>query len=276
MARRTQLPRRSVRFRIPTRYATLMKSHGVGLAILANNHAEDCGLHGVADTVSALDAANIAHVGASSTGSPFISRQLRVNGHQIIVWSVTIFRNLGKPKPERFLPVAYKPYREVQTWLPQRVLETRKKYPNALIMVSLHWGKEWSQKPSPGQIRLARELVDHGANVIMGHHPHVLQPVQVYKDAAIFYSTGNLVFDMIGHEGRRSAIFQVRLSQAESGRWCTEEITIHPIKLQKLKRGPRPADVTEARRILEPVRRASAGRFQTPLVWKGKRLVWQR
>jgi len=269
-------PRYSVRFRVPTRYAAMMKAHGIDVAVLANNHTEDCRLPGVADTTAALDAAGLAHVGASATDSPFTPRMVQSNGHTVIVWAATIFRNLGKPRPGKHLPVAYKSFRDLKKWLPKQVRKSRTAHPKALVVVSLHWGGEWSNRPTGGQTRLGRALIDAGANVIMGHHTHLLQPVQAYKEGLILYNMGNLVFDILRPDGRQSAVFEAQFSPTSQGGWRAERLALHPIQLRKLKAGPRPATPDEARRILNPIQRASEKRFDTPMEWVDDTLVWRR
>ncbi len=65
-----------------------------------------------------------------------------------------------------------------------------------LVVVSLHWGAEFARRPSPAQIRFGRDLVLAGARVVIGHHPHSVQPMEIYRDGLIAYSLGNYVFDM--------------------------------------------------------------------------------
>jgi len=64
-----------------------------------------------------------------------------------------------------------------------------------LIVVSLHWGREYIPYPSPDQIRIGRSLIDAGADIILGGHPHVTQSYELYKNRPIFYSLGNFIFD---------------------------------------------------------------------------------
>lgn len=63
------------------------------------------------------------------------------------------------------------------------------------LVVSIHWGNEYLPKSEAWRVNLAHDLVDAGADIIHGHHPHVLQPVEIYKDKPIFYSLGNFIFD---------------------------------------------------------------------------------
>ncbi|MDN7025662.1 CapA family protein [Methanoculleus sp. FWC-SCC1] len=64
-----------------------------------------------------------------------------------------------------------------------------------LIIISLHWGSEYVPYPSPDQIQIGRDLVDAGADIILGGHPHITQSYEIYKNRPIFYSLGNFIFD---------------------------------------------------------------------------------
>ncbi|MBP9760262.1 MAG: AmmeMemoRadiSam system protein B [Candidatus Pacebacteria bacterium] len=68
------------------------------------------------------------------------------------------------------------------------------------VVVNIHWGVEYNIKPSTQEKELARALIDAGADVIIGHHPHVVQPVEVYKNGLIVYSLGNFISDQIGQQ----------------------------------------------------------------------------
>jgi len=81
------------------------------------------------------------------------------------------------------------------------------------VIVSLHWGEEFIERPSPSQIKFARRLVDCGAHLVLGHHPHVLQGVERYKQGLIAYSLGNFVFDMWQAKMRESMILCCQLSK---------------------------------------------------------------
>jgi poly-gamma-glutamate capsule biosynthesis protein CapA/YwtB (metallophosphatase superfamily) len=64
-----------------------------------------------------------------------------------------------------------------------------------IVIVSLHWGNEYQTQPPQSQINLAHKIIDSGADLIIGHHPHVIQPTETYKGKLILYSLGNFVFD---------------------------------------------------------------------------------
>ena len=63
------------------------------------------------------------------------------------------------------------------------------------VVVDIHWGTEYLLTADPNQIAIAHKLIDSGVDVIFGHHPHVVEGVEIYKGKAIFYSLGNFVFD---------------------------------------------------------------------------------
>lgn len=73
-------------------------------------------------------------------------------------------------------------------------------------IVCIHWGDEYAEYPSPAQIDLAHRFVDCGVQAVLGHHPHVIQGVEKYKDSIIAYSLGNFVFDMDWSARTRSAL----------------------------------------------------------------------
>jgi len=82
------------------------------------------------------------------------------------------------------------------------------------VIVSLHWGDEFVQSPSPTEINLAHEIIDAGGGLVIGHHPHVLRGIEYYKDGAIAYSLGNFVCDMLWDETlRETALLQCTISK---------------------------------------------------------------
>lgn len=92
------------------------------------------------------------------------------------------------------------------------------------VILSLHWGHEYIEYPSSKQIQLAHEFVDAGANIVLGHHPHVLQGIEIYKGGVIAYSLGNFVFDMWQEKMRMSVILRCVISR--TGTIDTEVIPI--------------------------------------------------
>lgn len=84
------------------------------------------------------------------------------------------------------------------------------------LVVSIHWGNEYLPEPEKWRIDLAHLLVDAGADIIHGHHPHVFQPIEIYKNKPIYYSLGNFIFDQNwSYETSHSQIVRLTLSKTE-------------------------------------------------------------
>jgi poly-gamma-glutamate synthesis protein (capsule biosynthesis protein) len=80
-----------------------------------------------------------------------------------------------------------------------------------ILLLSIHWGVELSTTPRKAEIDLARKLIDAGADIIMGHHPHVLQGIEIYKGKPIFYSLGNFVFGAKNELTSNTMIAQINI-----------------------------------------------------------------
>ena len=102
-----------------------------------------------------------------------------------------------------------------------------------LVVVNMHWGQEYLHLLHR-QTELAKAVIDAGADVIIGHHPHVVQSFDVYNDGLIFYSLGNFVFDQGWTRTKDSAMVQYHL--AEDG-----QATVDVVPLQIEEATPRPA-----------------------------------
>jgi len=266
---------RDLTFRAPTDTVPHLVSAGIDVVATANNHAEDCGPIGIADTLHHLEAAGIRAVGSSPDGDPFAPVSLELPQGRVTFIAATSKRNRGTPAPGQRVPIAFMTTLEMLERLPGKVRALRAAGPADLIVVSLHWGAGFQRALHSRQIAVARALVDAGADLILGHHAHILQGVEARGDGFIVYGMGNLVFDMRDRRGRESALYETRLVRRD-GRWRAEEHRIHPLLIDHPRVGPRPVDGAEARRILKPVARQSAGRLGTPLTWSGDSLVWRR
>lgn len=96
------------------------------------------------------------------------------------------------------------------------------------LIVSLHWGNEYLPKPEAWRVSLAHQLVDAGADIIHGHHPHVWQDYEIYQDKIIFYSFGNFIFDQSwSYETSHSQIGELILSKNK-----IESLKLYPIEIR--------------------------------------------
>ena len=113
---------------------------------------------------------------------------------------------------------------------PQTLIADVKKYNSSVdwLIVSIHWGNEYLPSAETWRINLARQLVDAGADIIHGHHPHVWQSYEIYQDKPIFYSFGNFIFDQSwSYETSHSQIAQLTLSKTK-----LENLKLFPIEIK--------------------------------------------
>lgn len=106
-----------------------------------------------------------------------------------------------------------------------------------LVIVCLHWGDEFIEYPSPEQVQLGRKIIDNGASIILGHHPHILQGVERYGNGVIAYSLGNFVFDMWQPRLRRSMILSVTIEPNNECRYECIPVYINKQHQPELLRG---------------------------------------
>lgn len=170
-----------------------MKEAGIDVLALANNHTLDYGYEGLLDTLSYLDKNDIKRAGGGKNKQEAIEGAIiEKNGLKIgvlsfsrVVPDVKWYATDKRPG----IVGAYDPHiSEVIV----RIEEMKKEAD--IVILSIHWGVELSATPRKQEMDLGKKLIDAGADIIMGHHPHVLQGVEIYKGKPIFYSLGNFVF----------------------------------------------------------------------------------
>ncbi|KAB2953847.1 CapA family protein [Heliorestis acidaminivorans] len=191
-------------FNAPDTLADAIKSAGFDMVTTANNHILDRGYQGALRTKRVLESAGLDTVGISETPEEREMHFIReFNGVKVGFLAYTYSTNgipLPKDRPE-FIAFVEK----------ERIIsDVQKLRPLCdLLVVLLHWGTEYSPEPSQGQRKLAQEIFSSGADMILGGHPHVIQPMEVMqidgKDKFIIYSMGNFLADQRGLE-RNSGI----------------------------------------------------------------------
>ena len=184
-----------------------LKWCGFNVASLANNHTLDFGRKGLLDTIRALKRAGIAPCGAGrnleEALSPVIVERkgLRV--------AFLCFCDFPPPlvfDPEKPCVAPARP-----DLIRRAVREAKGKAD--IVVCSFHWGIEYAGWRSGRQRELAVCAIEAGARLVLGHHPHVLQPLLRYKGVYIAYSLGNFVFDQRRQETRRTAVLWCELTK---------------------------------------------------------------
>lgn len=161
-------------FQFASTTPNILKSIGVNMVSIANNHSYDCLRVGFESTKNYLSISEIDFVGGRTLEDSFIIKN--INNKKVAFVGID----------ETTAPVA------VSSFYP---LVSRLDPESDFVIVFIHWGKEYELIEDISQQNIAHKLIDNGADLIIGHHPHVIQPVEIYKNRAIFYSLGNFVFD---------------------------------------------------------------------------------
>jgi poly-gamma-glutamate synthesis protein (capsule biosynthesis protein) len=189
-------------FRADTEYIQGLLYAGFNIASVANNHTMDYGKSGFVKTIEYLEKDSIWTVGGGmNQRESFKPLLIEKNGETFAVFAMLEFLLEGTVYNED------KPYPALGNIerLCQEIIKIQGDIDN--IIVSFHWGKEGSFLPTSQQIDYAHRVIDAGADLVLGHHPHVLQSVETYKQKLIVYSLGNFIFDNIGLHQNQSVIF---------------------------------------------------------------------
>lgn len=179
-------------FRADPRSIKGLTSAGFDVLSFANNHVGDYGPQAFLDTLDRLRGTGLRTVGAGETQREAHTPQIvEVNGLRIAFLAYTNIAPAPYLRADATPAVANIAIEEVT----QDIAQAKNVYNADLVVVSYHWGEEYQTHRSDWQARVAHETVDAGANLVIGHHPHVVQEVERYRHGAIAYSLGNFVFD---------------------------------------------------------------------------------
>lgn len=200
---------------------TTIKDVGFNVFGVANNHAMQHGFHAFEDMIEHIRNAGVGLIGIDCALG-YTKPQLigHGDGSKSAVFAVSM-------RPEEWVDERPVPYslRENEDALLDEVCELRKTLDGFLVCY-IHWGLEFLDYPGPDQIRLGHALIDAGVDLVLGHHPHVLQPIEEYKNGLIVYSLGNFVFDLWQRSTKLTAIINVELEKGKKPAYEIVPITI--------------------------------------------------
>lgn len=189
----------------PSQYETVIshKNRRFDVVHLANNHILDCGEEGILTTLARLDRDGIAQVGVNRTEDDARKPRITEIAGLKVGWIAHTFSVNFKPFPEdkpwivNMTPFHLEPEPDIS--LIERQIQACRDEDCEIVVVALHWGLEFELYPHPQQVRWAHRFAELGADLVIGHHPHVPQPVEIYRPASdpdravpILYSLGNL------------------------------------------------------------------------------------
>ncbi|MBF0227788.1 MAG: CapA family protein [Desulfobacterales bacterium] len=179
---------------------------GFDVVSTANNHSADYGKDAFIDSLYRLDQAGLTYCGGGTTKEKAHSPAIfNVKNTKIAYLAYTNVGNTWWDKEDIKSNVA---------WLDAESLKTDiyNAIPQAdIIIVSMHFGVEYQTEPNNSQKELAQLAIDSGASLVIGHHPHVTQPVEAYKNGYIAYSLGNFVFDQSNEDTHRGLVIEAEI-----------------------------------------------------------------
>lgn len=227
-------------FKAPAEYAQILTSGSVEAVNTANNHSHDYGEQSYMDTLTALDNAGITHFGYDDTAV------IDIKGIKVgLVGIYELKDHLG---------------REQQ--LKDNIAKVKADGAE-LIVVIFHWGNETETVPDTNQMTLGRLAIDEGADLVCGHHPHVLQGIETYKGKNIVYSLGNFCFGgNSSPSDMDTMIFQQTFTITSEGVQADNVTNIIPCSISSAdgynNYQPTPATGDEATRIKAKIQERSA------------------
>lgn len=205
-------------------YVPLAKANNITVAALANNHAYDYGETGMKDTLKYLKEADITAMGAGNNADEAHKAVVKeINGRKITILNYMDSENFAEYSQD-VMPYAkesspgYSAYDSEDA--KKQIAENND---SDCIIAYMHFGNEYSNSPNDNQVKIAHELIDYGADLVIGAHPHVTQGIDMYKGKPIFYSLGNFIFDQ-SNTATHSAYF-VKIDLVGD----TGECTVYPI-----------------------------------------------
>ena len=227
-------------FKAPAEFADILTAGSIEAVNTANNHSHDYGEQSFSDTMTALDSRGIVHFGYDETAV------MEIKGVKVgLVGIYELNDHLG---------------REEQ--LKQNIAKVKEDGAQIIIVI-FHWGNEKEEVPDSNQTTLGRLAIDEGADLVCGHHPHVLQGIEEYKGKNIVYSLGNFCFGGNSYPSDMdSMIFQQTFTIDQDGVKADNVTNIIPCSISSdysyNNYQPTPAEGEEADRIMQKIEERSS------------------
>jgi poly-gamma-glutamate synthesis protein (capsule biosynthesis protein) len=243
------LPNKQFNFKADPNLVKVLEKGGVDVVTLANNHTMDYKEPGLTETMQTLDQAGILHVGAGQDEKEARRPEiLDVKGQRVayLAYYGADFQAAKEHTPgtnyadQARIAADIKAIRDQVDW----------------IVVNFHWGEELATHPADWQVDLAHFTIDQGADVIVGHHPHVLQGAEIYKGRPISYSLGNFIFGGNSRKDYDTAVLKVALKGKQM------KVEFLPVEVRDFQ--PKVVSGDRSNQILKQITDLSSG-FQEPM-----------
>jgi poly-gamma-glutamate capsule biosynthesis protein CapA/YwtB (metallophosphatase superfamily) len=186
-AEKARKQQRNFSYRVDVSLASALSRAGINVVTLANNHLMDCGRSGVLETLDALSKANMFALGAGTNERTAHEPVIRQAGGMRIgllgyYWNSRTAATADRPGSAMDSPEAL-----------EADIRGLREHADRIV-VTFHWGVPYEREPSSEDRAKAHFAVDCGADAVVGHHPHIVQPFEIYRGCPIFYSVGNFAF----------------------------------------------------------------------------------
>ena len=206
-------------FNISPEYVSVLPDNGIEAVCLENNHVMDHGEDAYEETKETLRSAGVVY----STSDEF--GVFEAKGIEIAMLSYLCIDRYYKPVGG---------YDNLFDKVAADIAMAKERYP--IVIVSFHWGKEKYYTPTDDQVKMGRLAVDSGADLVIGHHSHRINPIEKYKGVYICYSLGNFCFaGNSSPSDMNSFIFQTRFRMSKTGEITNTGFRIIPIRITSLK-----------------------------------------
>ncbi len=229
---------------------------GFDLLSLANNHIMDYGEKGMRDTIRQCRKNRLAFTGAGSdlaSASRLAVIKRRGVRYGLLAYSLTF--------PEEFWATTGKPGTAHPDWeqVGHDISDAKQRVD--ILMVSFHWGEELKSEPKKYQMDFAHHAISSGADMVLGHHPHVPQPIEIFKGRPIFYSLGNYAFGAISDNATFSFASVTRFKDN-----VPVQVILYPLNVNNQEVGFQPRLIigTPAKKIITHLRDISKS-FKTDI-----------
>lgn len=238
---------KEVNFRAAPNVVDGLRDAGIDIVSLANNHAMDYGPDALAETMDILAHNGIIYIGAgANSASAHRQANLTINGIKVSFLAYTNKFHMVVEAQQNSPGTAIANSEQIKT-----DIQKSREWAD-VVVTSFHWGWEYSDHPDKETRELAHLMVESGADLVIGHHPHVIQGVELYKNGLICYSLGNFIFDQRGKRTTRG--LALRCSIGKTG---VEKTNLIPIIINAVEFRPGLAIGEAANSILLELKRLS-------------------
>ncbi len=223
-------------FKGPAEFVNILTSSSVEAVTLANNHSRDYGAQSLTDTRNTLDSAGVVHFGYD------VTKLVEVKGVKVgLVGIYELIDHTGRAQQVK-----------------DNIAKVKSEGADIVIVI-FHWGIERDAAPNSHQTMLGRLAIDEGADLVCGHHPHVLQGIETYKGKNIVYSLGNFCFGGNSNPSDKDTmIFQQTFTVTKGGVKDDNVTNVIPCSLSSERNRnnyqPTPATGSEAKRIMKKIK----------------------